>query len=153
MGGRGYTLSTILCSLEQFLNNFWTISIFFASKVFFSFSFPFLCSNFYSILIYSLLFLQNPKNLKTFQIKFLSVSLYHPLHYCSFSRKSIFSPLSLSRYPHPQVVTKEENQYTFDSSLIMRNVTVEDAGKYKVTARYLKVISRHSEFVYVLTFD
>merc|ERR1712088_967097 len=34
-----------------------------------------------------------------------------------------------------QVVTKEENQYTFDSSLIMRNVTVEDAGKYKVTAR------------------
>ena len=63
-----------------------TISIFFASKVFFSFSFPFLCSNFYSILIYSLLFLQNPKNLKTFQIKFLSVSLYHPLHYCSFSQ-------------------------------------------------------------------
>ena len=116
-----------------------TISIFFASKIFSSFSFPFLCSNFYSILIYSLLFLQNPKNLKTFQIKFLSDSLYyilyHPLHYCSFSRKSIFSPLSLSRYPHPQVVTKEENQYTFDSSLIMRNVTVEDAGKYKVTAR------------------
>jgi len=34
-----------------------------------------------------------------------------------------------------QVVTKEENQYTFDSSLIMRHVTVEDAGKYKVTAR------------------
>ena len=34
-----------------------------------------------------------------------------------------------------QVVTKEENQYTFDSSLIMRHVTVEDAAKYKVTAR------------------
>jgi len=34
-----------------------------------------------------------------------------------------------------QVVTKQENQYTFDSSLIMRDVTVEDAGKYKVTAR------------------
>jgi hypothetical protein len=34
-----------------------------------------------------------------------------------------------------QVVTKQENQYTFDSSLIMRDVTVEDAGKYKITAR------------------
>merc|ERR1712079_861969 len=34
-----------------------------------------------------------------------------------------------------QVVTKQENQYTFDCSLIMRDVTVEDAGKYKVTAR------------------
>lgn len=33
------------------------------------------------------------------------------------------------------MVTKQENQYTFDCSLIMRDVTVEDAGKYKVTAR------------------
>merc|ERR1712038_672506 len=34
-----------------------------------------------------------------------------------------------------QVVSKEENEYTIDCSLIMRSVTVEDAGKYKVTAR------------------
>merc|ERR1712038_143996 len=34
-----------------------------------------------------------------------------------------------------QVVCKQENSFTFDCSLIMRSVTVEDAGKYKVTAR------------------
>ncbi len=34
-----------------------------------------------------------------------------------------------------QVVTKEENSYTIDCSLLLREVTVEDAGKYKVTAR------------------
>jgi hypothetical protein len=30
---------------------------------------------------------------------------------------------------------KEENSYTIDCSLFLRSVTVEDAGKYKVTAR------------------
>ena len=34
-----------------------------------------------------------------------------------------------------QVVLKEENEYTIDCSLFLKNVTVEDAGKYKVTAR------------------
>jgi len=34
-----------------------------------------------------------------------------------------------------QVVTKEENEYTIDCQLFLKNVTVEDAGKYKVTAR------------------
>ena len=32
-------------------------------------------------------------------------------------------------------MTREENSYTFDCSLHLKNVTVEDAGKYKVTAR------------------
>ena len=66
-----------------------------------------------------------------FQIS--SQSSYHVLSplQIQFHRSSskIHQPENL------QVVTKEENQYTFDSSLIMRNVTVEDAGKYKVTAR------------------
>ncbi len=30
---------------------------------------------------------------------------------------------------------REENQYTTDCQLLLRDVTVEDAGKYKVTAR------------------
>ena len=34
-----------------------------------------------------------------------------------------------------KVVTKEENEYTIDCQLFLKNVTVEDAGKYKVTAR------------------
>ena len=34
-----------------------------------------------------------------------------------------------------QVVLKDENAYTIDCSLFLRSVTVEDAGKYKVTAR------------------
>ena len=34
-----------------------------------------------------------------------------------------------------QIVTREDNAYTFDCSLHLKNVTVEDAGKYKVTAR------------------
>ncbi len=34
-----------------------------------------------------------------------------------------------------QVVMREENQYTTDCQLLLRDVTVEDAGKYKVTAR------------------
>lgn len=42
---------------------------------------------------------------------------------------------NFSQFHFVQVVTKQENQYTFDCSLIMRDVTVEDAGKYKVTAR------------------
>ena len=33
------------------------------------------------------------------------------------------------------MVTKEENEYTIDCQLFLKNVTVEDAGKYKVTAR------------------
>ena len=97
-------------------------------------------------------------HLKSYISHHLCISLFHLA--CPKS-KSVFISLSLSLsvslstisyipcpYPHilpfvfepswnvdPQVVTKEENQYTFDSSLIMRNVTVEDAGKYKVTAR------------------
>lgn len=34
-----------------------------------------------------------------------------------------------------QVVNKENDSFTIDSSLYLREVTVEDAGKYKVTAR------------------
>ena len=34
-----------------------------------------------------------------------------------------------------QVVLKDENAYTIDCTLLLRSVTVEDAGKYKVTAR------------------
>merc|ERR1712061_756733 len=34
-----------------------------------------------------------------------------------------------------QVVSKEENEYTIDCQLFLKNVTVEDAGKYRVTAR------------------
>ena len=34
-----------------------------------------------------------------------------------------------------KVVSKEENEYTIDCQLFLKNVTVEDAGKYKVTAR------------------
>ncbi|XP_059091155.1 twitchin-like [Tigriopus californicus] len=37
--------------------------------------------------------------------------------------------------PKFQVLTKEVNGYTFDCSLFLSDVTVEDAGKYKVTAR------------------
>ena len=33
------------------------------------------------------------------------------------------------------MVSKEENEYTIDCQLFLKNVTVEDAGKYKVTAR------------------
>lgn len=33
------------------------------------------------------------------------------------------------------MVLKDENAYTIDCSLFLRSVTVEDAGKYKVTAR------------------
>ena len=33
------------------------------------------------------------------------------------------------------MVTKEIDQYTVDCNLLSKNVTVEDAGKYKVTAR------------------
>ena len=32
-------------------------------------------------------------------------------------------------------MSKEENEYTIDCQLFLKNVTVEDAGKYKVTAR------------------
>lgn len=41
----------------------------------------------------------------------------------------------MSRFPLLQVVTKEDNAYTFDCKLLLRNATVEDAGKYKITAR------------------
>ncbi len=34
-----------------------------------------------------------------------------------------------------QVILKEENSYTTDCTLLLREVTVEDAGKYKVTAK------------------
>ena len=34
-----------------------------------------------------------------------------------------------------QVMTKSDNDYVTDCSLYLRSVTVEDAGKYKVTAR------------------
>ena len=33
------------------------------------------------------------------------------------------------------MILKDENEYTIDCSLYLKNVTVEDAGKYKVTAR------------------
>ncbi len=34
-----------------------------------------------------------------------------------------------------QVMTRSDNDYLTDCSLYLRSVTVEDAGKYKVTAR------------------
>ena len=70
---------------------------------------------------------------------FTHLSFKDPLsHLIMYSLLQIHSHRSSSKIhqlENLQVVTKEENQYTFDSSLIMRNVTVEDAGKYKVTAR------------------
>ena len=48
------------------------------------------------------------------------------------SRRVLFSLIFIWFW---QIVTREENSYTFDCSLHLKNVTVEDAGKYKVTAR------------------
>ena len=61
--------------------------------------------------------------------------LSHLIMYSLLQNHSHRSSSKIHQLENLQVVTKEENQYTFDSSLIMRNVTVEDAGKYKVTAR------------------
>ncbi len=51
----------------------------------------------------------------------------------TFSRPNAIANFSMNCTQ--QVVLKDENAYTIDCSLFLRSVTVEDAGKYKVTAR------------------
>ena len=56
----------------------------------------------------------------------------------SYVKKHVLCIYVLCTYifcPSFKVVSKEENEYTIDCQLFLKNVTVEDAGKYKVTAR------------------
>ena len=48
---------------------------------------------------------------------------------------NVFEMCFDKKYYIIKFVSKEENGHTIDVQLILKNFTVEDAGKYKVTAR------------------